>query len=58
MVLASRTTAVAQRRKAARATGLTRPAFMTIVMAILALLTFSAFMAPGSSAGGMGRRAH
>ena len=54
MVLASRTTAVAQRRKAARATGLTRPAFMTIVMAILALLTFSAFMAPGSSAGGMG----
>ncbi|SPO43661.1 probable chaperone bip [Moesziomyces antarcticus] len=54
MVLASRSTAVAQRRKAARATGLTRPAFMTIIMAILALLTFSAFMAPASSAGGMG----
>ncbi|KAJ1032497.1 hypothetical protein NDA16_000521 [Ustilago loliicola] len=54
MVLASRTTALAQRRKAARATGMSRPAFMTIIMAVLALLTFSAFMAPGSSAGGMG----
>ena len=54
MVTASRTTALAQRRKAARATGISRPAFMTILMAILALLTFSAFMAPGSSAGGMG----
>lgn len=54
MVLASRTTALAQRRKAARATGMSGPAFMTIIMAILALLTFSAFMSPASSAGGMG----
>ncbi|KIS71057.1 putative Hsp70 family ATPase KAR2 [Mycosarcoma maydis] len=54
MVLASRTTALAQRRKAARATGMSRPAFMTIIMAILALLTLSAFMSPASSAGGMG----
>ena len=51
--MASSRTALAVQRRRAQASKW-RPSFMSVVMAIIAILTFSAVFSSGASAGGMG----